>query len=292
MTPSLPLDEVDADVAHTGRTPDGRLHPAADVAARRAEGRAEDRRARADGRCAAAGRKVPRVLGRRHGRPDSSRPGRHDVRVQAGCGREVQQDHRPRRRPVPRPAGRVDSDRPAARQVHGRHPGAESRPRADLAARAARIRDLSPLGLEALAGARQDDSRRALRRRHGGDAAPADRRLHRHRQVGRPQRDADQHPLPRHAGRCAADHDRPEAPRAGDVRGHPASADAGRRRSEAGQQRAALGGPRDGRALQDARRGRRPEHRAIQPQHPARDRRAGRQGRAPKSPSRCRSSWS
>ena len=40
------------------------------------------------------------------------------------------------------------------------------------------------------------------------DAAPADRRIDRHRQVGRPERDADQHPLSRHAGRCAADHDR------------------------------------------------------------------------------------
>ena len=50
-------------------------------------------------------------------------------------------------------------------------------------------------------------------------------------QVGRHQRHADQHPLPRDAGRCAVDHDRSEAAGAGDVRGHPASADAGRRRS-------------------------------------------------------------
>ena len=48
-------------------------------------------------------------------------------------------------------------------------------------------------------------------------------------------------------------HDRSQAPRARDVRGHPAPADPGRRRSEAGGQRAALGGARDGRALQDAR---------------------------------------
>ena len=41
---------------------------------------------------------------------------------------------------------------------------------------------------------------------------------------------------------------------------------------EAGRERAALGGARDGRALQDARRGRRPQHRAVQPQ-PARWRR-------------------
>jgi DNA segregation ATPase FtsK/SpoIIIE, S-DNA-T family len=67
------------------------------------------------------------------------------------------------------------------------------------------------------------------------------------------QRDAHEHPLPRDARRRAADHDRPEAPRAGDVRGHPAPADAGRRRSEARGQRPALGGARDGGALQDAR---------------------------------------
>ena len=38
---------------------------------------------------------------------------------------------------------------------------------------------------------------------------------------------------------------------------------------EAGGERAALGGARDGRALQDARRRRRPQHRAVQPQRPA-----------------------
>ena len=77
-----------------GRTPPGRLRPAAAHAARRAEGSAQDRRARADGRRAAARREVPRVLRRRHGRPDPSRPGRHDLRVQARRRREVQPHHR------------------------------------------------------------------------------------------------------------------------------------------------------------------------------------------------------
>ncbi len=63
------------------------------------------------------------------------------------------------------------------------------------------------------------------------------------------------------------DHDRPEASRARDVRGDSASADAGRRRSQAGGERAPLGGARDGRALQDARRRWRAQHRAVQPQH-------------------------
>ena len=80
---------------------------------------------------------------------------------------------------------------------------------------------------------------------------------------------AHQRPLPRDARRRAADHDRPEAPRARDVRGHPAPAHAGRRRPEAGLERAAVGGARDGRALQDARGRRRAQHRAVQPQHAA-----------------------
>ena len=84
----------------------------------------------------------------------------------------------------------------------------------------------------------------------------------------------------------------PEASRARDVRGHPAPADAGRRRSEAGGERAALGGARDGRALQDARRRGRPQHRAVQPQRPAGDRReADAEGRRARR-SRCRSSSS
>jgi S-DNA-T family DNA segregation ATPase FtsK/SpoIIIE len=43
----------------------------------------------------------------------------------------------------------------------------------------------TPIRVEADAGARQDHPRRAVSRRSRDDAAPADRRLHRHRQVGR-----------------------------------------------------------------------------------------------------------
>ena len=151
--------------------------------------------------------------------------------------------------------------------------------------------------LEADVRARQDDSRRAVHGRPGDDAAPADRRFDRHRQVGRPQRDADQHPLSRDAGRCADDHDRSEAPRARDVRRHPAPDDAGRRRAEEGGERAALGRARDGRALQDAGRLRRAQHRAVQPQRPRDDRvrrddrrKASRPGRCPSSSSSSTSS--
>ena len=94
--------------------------------------------------------------------------------------------------------------------------------------------------------------------------------LDRHRQIRQRERDALEHPLPRDAGRRPADHDRPQAARAGDVRRDSTSADAGGRRSEAGGERAALGRPRDGRAVQDPRGRRRPQHRAVQPQPEAR----------------------
>ena len=74
-------------------------------------------------------------------------------------------------------------------------------------------------------------------------------------------------------GRRADDHDRSEAARARDVRGDPAPAHAGRRRSQEGGERAALGRARDGGALQDARGRRRAQHRAVQPEHQARARR-------------------
>ena len=110
--PTLPLPEPEK---AAGRAQEGRLHAAAAGAARRAARRAQDRRARADGRRAAARREVPRVLGRRLGRPDPPGPGRHDLRVQAGRRREVQQDHRPCRRSVPGDAGRVGAHRPHSR---------------------------------------------------------------------------------------------------------------------------------------------------------------------------------
>ena len=96
---------------------------------------------------------------------DPSRPGGDDVRVQAGRRREVLEDHRPGRRPVPRDAGRVGPDRPHPGQVHRRHPDSERDARADFAARAARIRGLPALDLEADDRARQDHPRRAVHRR-------------------------------------------------------------------------------------------------------------------------------
>jgi DNA segregation ATPase FtsK/SpoIIIE-like protein len=57
-----------------------------------------------------------------------------------------------------------------------------------------------------------------------------------------------------------------------DVRGDPAPPHARGRRPQAGGERARVGGPRDGRALQDAGSGGRAEHRSVQPEHPPRHR--------------------
>ena len=151
---------------------------------------------------------------------------------------------------------------------------------------------LPAIDVEADAGARQDDSRRALRGRSRDDAAPAHRRVDRRRQVGRHQRHAHEHPLPRDPRRRADDHDRSETARARDVRGHPAPAHAGGRRPQAGRERAPLGGARNGGTLQDAGRRRRAQHRAVQPQHPAGDRREADAAEGGELPARCPSSSS
>ena len=56
-----------------------------------------------------------------------------------------------------------------------------------------------PVAVEADARDGQDDPRRAVRQRSGDDAAPADRGIDRHRQVGQRERDAVEHALPRDA---------------------------------------------------------------------------------------------
>ena len=124
------------------------------------------------------------------------------------AGVKYSQDHRPLRRPVSRDAGRVRPHRSHPRQIDRRHPDPESRTARHLAARAARVRGVSRVDLEAHDRARQDDPRRAVRHRSRDDAPPADCRLDRRRQVGRHERHAHQHPLPLDARRCAADHDR------------------------------------------------------------------------------------
>jgi DNA segregation ATPase FtsK/SpoIIIE, S-DNA-T family len=101
-------------------------------------------------------------------------------------------------------------------------------------------------------------------RRPAEDAAPADRRHDRLRQVRRHQRDGAVAAL-QGAGRPGPpDHGRPEDAGALGVRGHPAPARAGRHRHEAGRQRAALVRRRDGAALHADGGARRAEHRRLQ----------------------------
>jgi DNA segregation ATPase FtsK/SpoIIIE-like protein len=59
------------------------------------------------------------------GGADQSRPGGNHVRVQARSGHQVQPDHDAYGRSVPRPAGRIHSDRAHPRQAHGRHRSSE-----------------------------------------------------------------------------------------------------------------------------------------------------------------------
>ena len=81
----------------------------------------------------------------------------------------------------------------------------EPAPGDDHAARAARIGHLHARDVAPHDGPGQDDPRRALRQRSRHDAAPADRRIDRRRQVGERERDGDQHPVPLLArGRAAS----------------------------------------------------------------------------------------
>ena len=171
---------------------------------------------------------MPRVRGRRRGRADPSRPRRHDVRIQARRRREIRKDHGLGRRSLPGDAGRVGAHRSHSREVDRRHSDSESYARADLAARAAPIGDVPALDVEADDRARENDPRRAVHDRSHGDASPAHCRIDGHRKVGRDQRDAFEHSVPRITGRSAPRDDRSQARRAWDVRGHPAPDDAGR----------------------------------------------------------------
>ena len=74
------------------------------------------------------------------------------------------------------------------------------------------------------------------------------------------------------ARRGAPDPDRPEAARAGRLRGHPPPAHARRHRPEGRRQRAQVGGRRDGAADPQAGLRGRAQHRAVQQHHPRRGR--------------------
>ena len=94
--------------------------------------------------------------------------------------------------------------------------------------------------------------------RPGADAAPADRRLHRLRQVRLPQRAPGVDPAALDARPAADDPDRPEEGRAQPLREHPAPADAGRHEHEGRGGRAPEHRARDGEPLRADGRAPRP----------------------------------
>ena len=129
-------------------------------------------------------------------------------------------------------------------------------------------------GEPADARARQGHRRQARDRRPRADAAPARRRHHRLRQVGRGQRDDPVAALQGRAEAGAPDLHRSEDARAFRVRRHSAPAGAGRHRHEARRQRAQLVRRRDGAPLPADVDARRAQSRRLQ-----REGRRGEEGR-------------
>ena len=257
----------------------GELHPPPDHDPRRGQGRGPrgQRPAAREGPHPPV--EVQRVRGDGHGEGDPPRPGGDHVRVQARRRRQVLEDRRPRGRPRPRPRGRVDPRRPHQREGQRRHRDPERGPRDDLPAGDPRVGHLPPLLGPTDPRARQGGERRRVDHRPRGDAPPADRRLHRHRQERGPQLHDREHPLPLDAGRGEAHPDRPQAARARGLRGHPAPAHPGGDRPQDRVERAQVGGRRDGAAHPDAGLGGRPQHRAVQQHHPGGEGRAQRRQR-------------
>ena len=103
----------------------------------------------------------------------------------------------------------------------------------------------------------------AARPRPGRHAAPADRRRHRHRQVGLHERHHPQHADDAPAGRAEDDHDRPQGRRAERVRGRAAPDAPRHQRHEKGRGRPRLGRGQDGGALRPAGPCAGPQHRRL-----------------------------
>ena len=254
----------------------GELHPPPDHDPRRGQGRGPRRQRPAAREGPHPAVEVQRVRRDGDGEGDPPRPGGDHLRVQARRRRQVLEDRRPRRRPRPRPRGRVDPHRPDQREGQRRHRDPERGPRDDLPAGDPRVGHLPPLLGPPDPRARQGRERRRVDDRPRGDAPPADRRLHRHRQERGPQLHDREHPLPLDPGRGAAHPDRPQAARARGLRGHPPPAHPGGDRPQDRLQRAQVGGRRDGAAHPDAGLGGRPQHRAVQQHHPGGEGRARR----------------
>ncbi len=158
-----------------------------------------------------------RAAGLRRARPDhqrASRTGRHALRTGARARHQVVARHRPLRRHRPLDERAVGARRGGVRPQRHRHRAAERQAREGLLPRNAGVRRIHRDAGEAAALPRQDHRRRAGDRRSRAHAAPADRRHHRLRQVGRNQHHDSQPALPAHAGPVPADHGRSQDARA------------------------------------------------------------------------------
>ena len=193
-------------------------------------------------------------------------------------------------------AGRQPGEGPGALAEPGQHPRGRDHSRQDddgartaerQAADDPAVGDPRLAGLQRCVVAADDGAGQGYRRQPGGrrsgeDAALPGRRHHRFGQVGRHQRDDPEPALQGRGARRAADPDRSEDARDERLRGHSASAGAGRHRHEAGRQCAQLGRRRDGAALQADEQARRAQPRRLQ-QEDRRGRRARRDASATRS---------
>ena len=204
---------------------------------------------------------------RRRGRSGrrASGAGGHALRDAAGTRREGQPDLRPRQGPGARAVGHFGARGRSDPGQVGDGPGDPEREARDgHAGRDHQVALLRRGEFAADAGAGQGHRRQPDRGGSGEDAASAHRRHHGLGQVGGHQRHGAVAALQGHRRACAADHDRSEDARAVGVRGHPASAGARGHRHEAGGQRAALVGGRDGAPLPADGGAGRAQHRRLQ----------------------------
>ena len=225
------------------------------------------RRGRARRAAGAARGDTGGVQGRgRRGRPHH-RAGRDAVRRPAPARRQDEPAGEPRRRPGAQDERALDPRGPHSRAGHGGRRGAESEGARGGAARAAGGRAVVGRGAAAAGDAGARPRGPAGHRGSGEDAAPPDRGRHRHRQVGRDQRDhhVAHLPLPAQGGSPPPD-DRPEDGRAVHVQGPAPSPAPGRHQQQGGRAGAQVGRGRDGAALRAARGQRRPQHERLQPQ--------------------------
>ena len=186
---------------------------------------------------------------RRHRGRHGQRPAGDALRAPARPRHQGRPHHGAARRPRLR-AGRARGaahHRPDPGQAGRRRRGPQPRGRRWSPWATSRASSPPRRAADGLAGPRP--GRQAGLHRPGADAAPADRRLHRHRQERLPERHPGLDPAAVDARRAADDPDRPQEGRAEPLREHPAPAHAGRHEHEGRGRGALQHRPRDGEPL-------------------------------------------